>query len=115
MIYENTISPNEEFIENDEDKVFYTIKIYQDNNIIRVVTSSNSSFTKDISYEIKCKNKITKDDINVEWQTIMGDTNYTKENQLVVAVISISSNKEVISIRKVNFISKAIDIINEVL
>ena len=115
MIYENTISPNEKFVENDEDRVFYTIKIYQDNNIIRVVTSSNSSFTKDISYEIKCENKITKDDINVEWQTIMGDTNYTKENQLVVAVISISSNKEVISIRKVNFISKAIDIINEVL
>lgn len=115
MIYENTISPNEEFIDNEEDKVFYTIKIYQDNNIIRVVTSSNSSFTKDISYEIKCENKITKDDINVEWQTIMGDTNYTKENQLVVAVISISSNKEVISTRKVNFISKAIDIIKEVL
>lgn len=111
LIYENTISPNENFVEKAEDKVFYTIKIYQNGNDIRVVSSSNSSFTKEISYEIESNNEITKNDVNVEWQTIMGDTNFTEENQIAVAVISISSNGEIISQRKVNFISKAVDII----
>lgn len=111
LIYENTISPNEEFVEKEEDKVFYTIKIYQNNNKVRVVSSSNSAFSKDISYEIESNNEITKNDINIEWQTIMGDTNFTEENQVAVAVISIYSNGEMISQRKVNFISKAVDIV----
>lgn len=108
LIYENTISPNEKFVEKEEDKVFYTIKIYQNNNKVRVVSSSNSAFAKDISYEIESNNEITKNDINIEWQTIMGDTNFTEENQIAVAVISIYSNGEMISQRKVNFISKAV-------
>lgn len=111
VIYKNTISPNENFVENEDDKVFYTIRVYQNDNDIKVIASSNSSFAKEISYEIECNNKITENDINVEWQTIMRDTNFTKENQITVAVISISSNGEVISQRKVNFISKAVDII----
>ena len=111
LIYENTISPNENFVEQEEDKVFYTIKIYQNSNDIRVVSSSNSEFVKDMSYEIECNNEIAENDIKIEWQTIMGDTNFTEENQIAVAVITLSSNGEVISQRKVNFISKAIDII----
>lgn len=111
IIYKNTISPNENFVENDKDKVYYTIEITQSDNNIKVVASSNSSFSKDISYEIESNNKITKKDINVEWQTIMGDTNFTKENQITTAVISISSNGEIISKRKINFISKAIDVL----
>lgn len=113
LIYENTISPNENFVEKEEDKVFYTIKIYQNNNEIRVSANSNSAFTKNISYQIESDKKITKNDINIEWQTITGDTNFTKENQIAVAVISIYSNDEMISQRKVDFISKAIDIVVE--
>ena len=111
IIYKSTISPNEDFVENEKDKVYYTIEIAQKDNNIKVVASSNSSFNKDISYEIESNNKITEKDVNVEWQTIMGDTNFTKENQITTAVISISSNGKIISKRKINFISKAIDII----
>lgn len=110
LIYENTISPNENFVQK-EDKVFYTIKIYQNNNEIRVVSSSNAAFAKDISYEIESDNEIGEKDVDIEWQTIMGDTNFTEENQISVAVVSIYSNGEMISQRKVNFISKAVDII----
>ena len=111
IIYKNTISPNEDFVENEKDKVYYTIEITQSDNNIKVVASSNSSFSKDISYEIESNNKITEKDVNVEWQTIMGDTTFTKENQITTAVISISSNGKIISKRKINFISKAMDII----
>lgn len=110
LIYKNTISPNENYVAK-EDKVFYTVEVYQNGNKVKVVTSSNSAFAKGISYEINSDHEITENDVNVEWQTIMGDKNFTKENQAVVAVISISSNGEVISQRKVNFISKAVDIV----
>ena len=111
IIYKNTISPNEDFVENEKDKVYYTIEITQIDNNIKVVASSNSSFSKDISYEIESNNKITEKDVNVEWQTMIGDTNFTKENQITTAVISIYSNGKIISKRKINFISKAIDVI----
>lgn len=111
IIYKNTISPNEDFVENEKDKVYYTIEITQSDNNIKVVASSNSSFSKDISYEIESNNKITEKDVNVEWQTMIGDTKFTKENQITTAVISISSNGKIISERKINFISKAIDVI----
>ncbi|NLK77454.1 MAG: hypothetical protein GX284_07015 [Clostridiales bacterium] len=110
-IYESTISPNEEYIEKDEDKVFYTIKVYQEDTGIKVASSSNSAFCKDMSYEIKTTDKITKDDIDVQWQTLMGDTNYSKENQLAIAVVTISLNGEIISERKVSFVGNTIDII----
>ena len=41
----------------------------------------------------------------------MGDTNFTIDNQITTAVISIYSNGNIISKRKINFISKAMDII----
>ena len=64
-----------------------------------------------MSYEIKTTDKITKDDIDVQWQTLMGDTNYSKENQLAIAVVTISLNGEIISERKVSFVGNTIDII----
>lgn len=41
----------------------------------------------------------------------MGITNFTEENQIAVAVVSIYYNREIIIQRKVNFISKTVDII----
>lgn len=114
LIYENTISPNESFVEKEEDKVFYTIQIYQENNVIKVVSSSNSAFYKDMSYEIESHNEITENDVKIEWQTIMGDTNFTEDNQIAVAVISLYANGEMISQRKVNFVSQAIDIVVDI-
>ena len=41
----------------------------------------------------------------------MGDTNYTKEDQIAVAVVTLSHNGEIFSQRKISFVSNAIDII----
>lgn len=111
IIYEDTISPNEEYVEKEEDKVFYTIKIYQENTGVKVASSSNSAFCKDMSYEVETADKISADDINIQWQTLTGDTNYSKDNQLAIAVVTISSNGKVISERKISFIGNAVDTI----
>jgi hypothetical protein len=116
IIYENTISPNGDYVDSEKDKIFYTIKIYQnnDNNII-VKSSSNSEFNKDIQYELEYDKEIYETDINVKWTTLMGDENYTKENQIAIAVVTISSDNKIVSQRKINFVSKAIDIIVDII
>ncbi len=30
LLYENTISPNEKYVENEADLVYYTVKVYQE-------------------------------------------------------------------------------------
>lgn len=114
-IYEVVTSPNEEFVEKKEDIVYYTVKIYQKKQQLKVVSSSNSAFSQDMSYEIELKEKVDAEDLDVEvqWQTAMGDTNYTKDDQLAVAVVKISAKGKVISERKISFISNAIEIIGD--
>ena len=111
LIYEETVSPNEEYVSSDEEKVFYTIKIYKNDNNIIVQSNSNTSFTKEFQYEIKYDQEITKNDIKIEWTTLMGATNYSKENQITTAIVTLSHNGEIFSERKINFVSNAIDII----
>ena len=43
LIYEETVSPNKEYVSNKKDIVHYTIKIYQeDKNKVQVYAESNS-------------------------------------------------------------------------
>ena len=111
LICEETVSPNENYVSSGEEKVFYTIKVYKKDNTIIVKSSSNTPFTKGLQYETKYDQEITKNDVKIEWTTLMGDTNYTKEDQIAVAVVTLSHNGEIFSQRKISFVSNAIDII----
>lgn len=111
LIYEETVSPNENYVNSDEEKVFYTIRVYKKDKSIVVKTSSNTPFAKELQYEINSHKEITKDNVKVEWTTLMGDTNFTKENQIGIAVVTLSYNDEIFSQRKISFVSNAIDII----
>lgn len=109
LIYENTISPNEKYIAQESDKVFYTIQVYQEENGVKVASSSNSAFSQAMSYQVETAEPITKENINVQWQTLMGNTEDSKGDQFAVADVTISVQGKVISERKVSFIGKALD------
>ncbi len=111
LIYEETVSPNEDYVSSDEEKVYYTIKIYKDNDKIIVKSSSNTPFTEELQYEIKYEQEINTNDIKVEWTTLMGNTNYTEKDQIAIAVVTLSHNGEIFSQRKISFVNNAIDII----
>lgn len=111
LIYEETVSPNENYVNYNEEKVFYTIRVYKKENNIIVKSSSNTSFAKELQYEINSDKDITKDNIKIEWTTLMGDTNFTKENQIGIAVVTLSYDDEIFSQRKISFVSNAIDVI----
>lgn len=109
LIYETTISPNEKYVEQESDKVFYTIQVYQEKNGVRVASSSNSAFSQAMSYQVETSETITKENITVQWQTLMGNTEDSKGDQFAVADVTISVQGKVISERKVSFIGKALD------
>ena len=105
LIYEETISPNEEYVEKEEDIVNYTVEVYQD----------NFAGFQPLQYEVEAGTDITKEDIDIEWTTIMGNPTPTKEDLLAIAYVSISEDGEVISKRKISFINKAIEILEDAL
>ena len=109
LVYETTISPNEKYIEDESDKVFYTIQVYQEKTGVKVASSSNSAFSQAMSYQVETSEPITKEDITVQWQTLMGNTEDSKGDQFAVADVTISAQGKVISERKVSFIGKALD------
>lgn len=114
LIYEETIYPNEEYVERKEDIVYYTVKIYQDKDFsISVDSQSNSGFFKPVQYEVECDTGIEKKDIDVEWTTAMGNTAATEDDQLCIAWISISGNGELFDKRKISFISGEMEIIED--
>jgi hypothetical protein len=64
-----------------------------------------------MQYVLEFDKTISETDIDVEWTTIMGNPEPTKDDQLAIAQVSISENGEIISQRKINFFKKGIEII----
>lgn len=113
LIYQESISPNEKYVDNKEDVVRYTVEVYQENDeTISIIAKSNSKFFEPLDYEFYINKSFSKDDITVEWTTLMGSTEATKENQLCVAMVKVKGNEEAI---KINFFNKGIELIEDAL
>ena len=114
VIFESTISPNEEYVESKDEVVTQTIKVSQnEEGEIFVEASSNSAFFEKMSYSVEYYKEINEKYVEVKWLTFMGSDKATKENQLCVADIIIKDGADVVSERKVNFAKKAIETIVE--
>ena len=90
LLYENTISPNEKYVENEADLVYYTVK-----------------------YEIETDAEITKEDISVQWQTLSGETTDRQDNQFGLAVVTVSAEGAVIDQRVISFVGGAVERITD--
>lgn len=114
IIFQSTISPNEEHVTSEDEVVKQTIKVSQnEEGEIFVEASSNSAFFEKMSYSVEYYKEIDEEDVEVKWLTLMGSDNATKEDQLCVADVIIKDGAEVVSERKVNFAKKAIETIVE--
>lgn len=115
LIFAETFSPNGAYTEQEKDKVYNTVRVYQnEENRIIVIATSNSLFFDDLQYEYDCDEKIASSDIEVKWLTMMGSEIGSKEDQLMVADIAISVAGVTRSERKINFGKKAMEIIAEI-
>ena len=113
LIYQESISPNEQYVDSKEDVVRYIVEVYQENDeTLSIQAKSNSKFFEPLDYEFYVNKSFSKDDINIEWTTLMGSTEATKENQLCIALVKVEGNDEVI---KINFFDKGIELIEDAL
>ena len=116
LIYEETISPNREYVENEEDIVDYTIEIYQDNeNNILVYSTSNSEFFDPLQCEMEWDEKMNESDIFIEWTTLMGSQTSNQDDQFALANVSFLKDGQVVQEVKINFVDQEIEIIKEII
>lgn len=116
LIYEETISPNREYVENEEDIVDYTIEIYQDNeNNILFYSTSNSKFFDPLQCEMEWDEKMNESDIFIEWTTLMGSQTSNQDDQFALANVSFLKDGQVVQEVKINLVDQGIEIIKEII
>ncbi|MDB7953188.1 hypothetical protein [Faecalitalea cylindroides] len=116
LIYEEAISPNREYVENEEDIVDYTIEIYQDNeNNILVYSTSNAEFFDPLQCEMEWDEKMNESDIFIEWTTLMGSQTSNQDDQFALANVSFLKDGQVVQEVKINFVDQGIEIIKEII
>ncbi len=116
LIYTETICPNEEYVQREEDKIYYTIKVFQNqDNRIMVSATSNSAFFDGDQYELECLEKISAENVSIEWLTLMGEKTQGEKNQFSVANVVISMDDEVLNERMINFGAKVIEMVTDVI
>lgn len=105
-----TVYPNPEA--SGEDRVYYTVDVYQDtDHTILVQADSNFQLFEKTQYTVAYDQSITKSDVSIKWTTLMGNTQSSQDDELAIADISLSHNGTVFSEKKINFVTKAIDIV----
>lgn len=112
LIDSQTVYPNPQDTANKEDRVYYTVEVYQDkDNTILVQADSNFKLFEKTQYTVDFDQVLTKADVSIKWTTLMGSTEATQDDELAIADISLSHGGTVFSEKKINFVTKAIDIV----
>lgn len=105
-----TVYPNPEA--SGEDRVYYTVDVYQDtDHTILVQADSNFQLFEKTQYTVAYDQAITKSDVSIKWTTLMGSTEVSQDDELAIADISLSHDGTVFNEKKINFVTKAIDIV----
>ena len=105
-----TVYPNPEA--SGEDRVYYTVDVYQDtDHTILVQADSNFQLFEKTQYTVAYDQAITKSDVSIKWTTLMGSTEASQDDELAIVDISLSHDGTVFSEKKINFVTKAIDIV----
>ena len=112
LIDSQTVYPNPQDTADKEDRVYYTVEVYQDkDNTILVQADSNFKLFEKTQYTVDFDQVLTKADVSILWTTLMGSTEATQDDELAIADISLSHGGTVFSEKKINFVTKAIDIV----
>ena len=112
LIDSQTVYPNPQDTADKEDRVYYTVEVYQDkDNTILVQADSNFKLFEKTQYTVDFDQVLTKADVSIRWTTLMGSTEATQDDELSIADISLSHGGTVFSEKKINFVTKAIDIV----
>ena len=116
LIYEETVSPNKDYVSNKNDIVHYTIKIYQeDKNKVQVYAESNSPVFENTNYSVDYNQKLSKEDIQIKWMTLSGSTEPKENDQLGLANVKILKDGSVVNEKVISFVGKGVKTITDVI
>ena len=116
LIYEETVSPNKEYVSNKKDIVHFSIKIYQeDKNKVQVYAESNSPVFENTNYSVDYNQKLSKEDIQIKWMTLSGSTEPKKNDQLGLANVKILKDGSVVNEKVISFVGKGVKAIRDVI
>ena len=114
VVFEETVSPNEEYASSEEDVVYYTVRVTQAApGAATVSAESNSGFFEPVSYEIECDGELSADDVSVKWTTLMGGTEPSEDDQIAVAEVSVRAGDGSSYERKISFVTRALEMAAE--
>ena len=114
VVFEETVSPNEEYASSEEDVVYYTVRVTQAApGTATVSAESNSGFFEPVSYEIECDGELSADDVSVKWTTLMGGTEPSEDDQIAVAEVSVRAGDGSSYERKISFVTRALEMAAE--
>lgn len=115
-VYEESVSPNKEYVSNKNDIVHYTIKIYQeDKNKVYVYAESNSPVFENTNYSVDYNQKLSKEDIQIKWMTLSGSTEPKENDQLGLANVKILKDGSVVNEKAISFVGKGVKTITDVI
>lgn len=115
-VYEESVSPNKEYVSNKNDIVHYTIKIYQeDDYTVYVYVNSNSPVFENTNYSVDYNQKLSKEDIQIKWMTLSGSTEPKENDQLGLANVKILKDGSVFNEKVISFVGKGVKAITDVI
>lgn len=113
-VLEETISPNEQYVDSEADIVHYTVRVTQTApDTATVSTESNSGFFEPVSYDVECGDELSASDVSVTWTTLMGNPEPSEDDQLAIAVVSVRTADGGTDERKISFVTGAIEMAAE--
>ncbi len=107
------VNSNELLTESEEG--YNSIKIYQQNNQVIVNAKSEAAFFDGAQFTVATQGKANPSDVKITWTTLGGGTEETETNKRIIAEIKIQQGKKLIFDKKINFMKKAFDAIEDVL
>ena len=114
VVFEETVSPNEQYVSSEADVVYYTVRVTQAApGTATVSAESNSGFFEPVSYEIACDGELSADDVSVKWTTLMGGTEPSEDDQIAVAEVSVRAGDGSSYERKISFVTRALEMAAE--
>lgn len=116
LVYEESTSPNKQYVTDEKEIVYYTIQIYQtkDKDII-ISSKSNSPISGENQYEVQYDKNIKAKNVQIKWMTLGGSTEPSKDDQLGLAQVSIIENGKIIDEKIVSFVGKGVKAVTDVL
>lgn len=116
LVYEEKVSPNKEYVSNKKDIVHYTIEVYQDDdNTVYVYAESNSPIFENTNYSVDYNQKLSKEDIQIKWMKLSGNTEPKKNDQLGLANVKILKDGSVVNEKVISFVGKGVKAITDVI